>query len=315
MTLYQPFALRLFVPSGIPEGMRIVEKSNWSGIGFVVPRSQLAEFLIRPEAQRPGVYVLLGPDPDGSGELAYIGEADPLGRRLEQHAASRDFWTVAFAFTDKDSHLNKAHGLHLEARLLDLAREARRCRLDNQQQGRSISLSEVDRAEAEGYLRELLLCCPVLGLRVFERPQVPSPPASPATTPGPAPAPVLFQLRGPDAEGKGYESPGGFTVLEGARARLAFVDSSPDSVIAFRRQLAEQGVFTNDGQGLFLSQSYEFNSPSQAAVMLLARTANGLVEWKDASGLSLREHRQRQVPTSTEAALDGSIPNNESATG
>jgi len=176
MTPAQPFALRVFVPSGVPEGLRIVEKSNWSGIGFVVLRSQLAEFLARPEAQRPGVYVLLGPEPDGSGELAYIGEADPLGRRLEQHAASRDFWTTAFAFTDKDSHLNKAHGLHAEARLIELAREARRCKLDNLQQGRSISLSEVDRAEAEGYLSELLLCCPVLGLRLFERPRrLPSP--------------------------------------------------------------------------------------------------------------------------------------------
>jgi hypothetical protein len=66
----QPLALRVFVPSGIPEGLRIVEKSSWSGIGFVVPRSQLAEFLARPEAQRPGVYVLLGPEADGSGELA-----------------------------------------------------------------------------------------------------------------------------------------------------------------------------------------------------------------------------------------------------
>lgn len=310
MTSSQPFALRLFVPSGIPEGMRIVEKSNWSGIGFVVPRSQLSEFLARPEAQRPGVYVLLGPDPDGSGELAYIGEADPLGRRLEQHAASRDFWTVAFAFTDKDGHLNKAHGLHLEARLLDLAREARRFKLDNQQQGRSISLSEVDRAEAEGYLRELLLCCPVLGLRVFERPLAPPLTASPTATSGPASAPVLFQLRGPDAEGRGYESPGGFTVLEGARARLTFVDSSPDSVVACRRQLAEQGVFSADGQGLILSQSYEFNSPSQAAVMLLARTANGLIEWKDASGLTLREHRQRPLQISTESAVDNSSPIN-----
>jgi hypothetical protein len=76
MTPAQPFALRVFVPSGIPEGLRIVEKSNWSGIGFVVPRSQLAEFLVRPEAQRPGVYVLLGPEADGSDELAYIGETD-----------------------------------------------------------------------------------------------------------------------------------------------------------------------------------------------------------------------------------------------
>jgi len=28
MTTPRPFALRLFVPSGLPEGMRIVEKTN-----------------------------------------------------------------------------------------------------------------------------------------------------------------------------------------------------------------------------------------------------------------------------------------------
>jgi len=37
MTTPRPFALRLFVPSGLPEGMRIVEKTNWSGIGYVNP--------------------------------------------------------------------------------------------------------------------------------------------------------------------------------------------------------------------------------------------------------------------------------------
>gem|GEM_PF-5426326 len=114
---------------------------------------------------------------------------------------------MAFAFTDKDGHLNKAHGLHLEARLLDLAREARRFKLDNQQQGRSISLSEVDRAEAEGYLRELLLCCPVLGLRVFERPLAPPVTASPTATSGPASAPVLFQLRGRMPKGAATSPP------------------------------------------------------------------------------------------------------------
>ncbi len=44
MTTTRPFALRLFVPSGLPERMRIKEKSNWSGIGDVIPRSQLKEF-------------------------------------------------------------------------------------------------------------------------------------------------------------------------------------------------------------------------------------------------------------------------------
>ncbi len=39
-------ALRLFVPSGLPAGLRIVEKSNWSGSGFVVPRSHAAVMLL-----------------------------------------------------------------------------------------------------------------------------------------------------------------------------------------------------------------------------------------------------------------------------
>lgn len=67
MPTTRPFALRLFVPSGLPEGMRIVEKTNWSGIGYVIPRSQLKEFTQRPEAGRPGVYVLTGPDPEEGG--------------------------------------------------------------------------------------------------------------------------------------------------------------------------------------------------------------------------------------------------------
>ena len=39
--MVSPFALLPFVSSGLPEGMRIVEKTNWSGIGYVIPRSQL----------------------------------------------------------------------------------------------------------------------------------------------------------------------------------------------------------------------------------------------------------------------------------
>jgi len=115
----------------------------------------------------------------------------------------------------------------------------------------------------------------------------------------------LFHLRGPDADGQGYESPGGFTVLEGSRARLAFVESTPASVIAFRGQLTEQGLFRPEGQSLILTQSYEFNSPSQAAALLLARSANGLLEWKAVAGLTLGEHRRRQLPQGVETEADG----------
>jgi len=57
MTTTRPFPLRLFVPSGLPErDGRIVERTNWSGIGYVIPRSQLKSSPRGPEAGRPGVY-------------------------------------------------------------------------------------------------------------------------------------------------------------------------------------------------------------------------------------------------------------------
>ena len=47
-------------------------------------------------------------------------------------------------FTSKDENLNKAHIKHLEARLLRLAQEAKRCEIDNANQPDFPSLSEAD---------------------------------------------------------------------------------------------------------------------------------------------------------------------------
>lgn len=38
-----------------------------------------------------------------------------------------------------------------------------------------------------------------------------------------------------------------------------------------------------------LTQDYTFNSPSTAAGVLLGRSANGRIEWKDVKGRSLKE--------------------------
>lgn len=294
MTSARPFSLRLFVPSGLPEGMRIVEKTSWTGIGYVIPRSQLKEFTQRQESGRPGVYVLTGPDPEeGGGDLVYIGEADPLGRRLEQHQA-KEFWTTAYAFTSKDGYLNKAHAQHLEAQLIRLAQAAKRCRLENVVQGHAVNLAEMDRAEAEGFLEEMLLCYPVLGLRIFEQPA-----NIPAAYPN-----NLFSLQRLGAEGTGYESPNGFTVQKGAKGRRDFTPGSQDGLVKTRNQLIKQGVFVQQGDEVELLQDYEFQSPSQAAALLLARSANGRLEWKDALGVTLKEHQERAAAAAS-AEVEG----------
>jgi hypothetical protein len=33
-----PFTIRIFVPGGDPEGLRIIDRMNWTGLGIIFPR-------------------------------------------------------------------------------------------------------------------------------------------------------------------------------------------------------------------------------------------------------------------------------------
>ena len=138
-----PFSLRIFVADGDPDGLRIVDKSNWIGKALVFPRALMPQVKARPELAQTGVYLLLGPRPDGEGDMLYVGEGDPIRPRLESHYAQKDFWTRAIGFTTTTAgQLNKAHVQFLESRLIALARAAKRMPLDNANQPAEPSLSE-----------------------------------------------------------------------------------------------------------------------------------------------------------------------------
>lgn len=140
-TARRGFSLRVFFPDGDPAGIRVIEKSNWTGNGLVIPRSLFAIARERAELMRAGVYVLVGESDAGPLPRAYIGEGDPVRPRLEQHGRSKDFWTHAVVFTSKDQNLNKAHVQRLESRLVALAVAAKRCELDNGNVPQAPSLS------------------------------------------------------------------------------------------------------------------------------------------------------------------------------
>ena len=149
-----PFSLRIFVADGDPDGLRIVDKSNWIGKALVFPRALLPQVKARPELAQTGVYLLLGPRPDGEGDMLYVGEGDPIRPRLESHYAQKDFWTRAIGFTTTTAgQLNKAHVQFLESRLIALARAAKRMPLDNANQPAEPSLSEADRADRDSSAR------------------------------------------------------------------------------------------------------------------------------------------------------------------
>lgn len=276
MTNTKAFSVRIFIPSGEPEGLRIVEKSNWTGQGVVFPRAQYPEVRKRPELCRTGVYVLWGPGESGRLPRVYVGEGDGVLHRLDQHAKQKDFWTHAAVFTSKDQNLNKAHVQYLEARLVELAAEAKRAELDNGNVPQRPTLSEADAADAEGFLGDLLLCLPVVGVSVFEKARADTPPSY-----------DLF-LTSKGITARGVDSSEGFVVRSGSRAVQTTVPSCHAYLVELRESLIEQGVLIPDQDGYKLAQDYTFNSPSTAAGVLLGRSANGRVEWKDAKGRTLK---------------------------
>jgi hypothetical protein len=284
-----PFSLRIFVADGDPDGLRIVEKSNWIGKALMFPRALLPQVKARPELAQTGVYLLLGPRPDGEGDMLYVGEGDPILPRLQDHQAKKDFWTRAIGFTTTTGgQLNKAHVQFLESRLIALARAAKRLPLDNANQPTEPSLSEADRADMEVFLGHMLGMLPVLGVHAFE--QAPKAPAAKA-------GPVLT-CKGKGVQATGYEASQGFVVRAGSQAVADTVPSMALHVRGMydlRQELISNGVLAVQGGLYQFTQDYSFSSPSTAAAVVLGRSANGRIEWKAADGRTLKELQEAEA--------------------
>lgn len=280
----RPFLIKLFLADGSPDGLKIAEKSNWVGRAIVCPRPKFVDVKPRADFAKPGVYLLVGPGDIAEVPRVYVGEGDPASSRIESHFRNKDFWTYFVLFTSKDDNLNKAHVQYLEARLLELARDANRSQLENGNSPQRPSLPEADVAEVEGFLDEMLQMLPVLGIFAFEKPP-----------PRRAEKLTLF-LRAKGLEAKGYEDDQGFIVLAGSQSPLDVVPSTEQyvpSVVEMRKSLENRGIFQRLSNHLVLTQDYVFSSPSAAASVMLARNANGRTDWKTAEGRSLKEIQEQ----------------------
>jgi hypothetical protein len=161
-----PFTIDIFATSGDPQGVRIIQKTNWSGVGIVFPRELLSEVIKDVYADRPGVYVLVG---DLAEETVYIGEADPVAVRLKQQLNKQWSWGVFFA----DSHgLGKTEVQYLESELVRIAQENQTAILMNRNVPTPPNMTRQAKAAADVFLSEMLLIFPLIGVRAFSKPKL-----------------------------------------------------------------------------------------------------------------------------------------------
>lgn len=163
------FTIHIYVPDGDPTGVRIVERMNWTGLVTVIPRSRWREVRSRDDLLHAGVYILVGYGEEDDDEIpsVYIGEADTVRHRLDQHYRKLEFWERVIVLT-AGTRLNKAHVKWLEATLVEKAKTAHRSKVTNPGGTNRPRLSEAEAADMEAFLREALLILPLVDVPLFE---------------------------------------------------------------------------------------------------------------------------------------------------
>ncbi|MFK3975886.1 GIY-YIG nuclease family protein [Shewanella vesiculosa] len=118
--------IKIYLADGSVTGIRHAEIMGWTGQALTVPRSKVKELSEWEESLKPGVYFLFGVDEETGNDAVYIGEAEQVASRIQQHLSGKDFWNEVVCFTNKDENLTKAHVKYLESRLVALTNQANR---------------------------------------------------------------------------------------------------------------------------------------------------------------------------------------------
>ncbi|GAA2884063.1 GIY-YIG nuclease family protein [Pseudonocardia halophobica] len=292
--------IKLFLVEGTPGGLTTAEIPNWTGHVVTASRSDIAKLLSRDEAERTGVYFLLGSSELGE-TRCYIGEADVVRDRLKQHVKGKDFWDRVVVVTSKDANITKAHGRYLEARLIALVKQAGRVTVENSQAPDVPKLPEADVSDMNEFVAQLQIVLPVLGINAIRVKPSPKAPAEPQESP-------VFRLLnaklGVDAQAQQVD--GEFTVLAGSKIVAVFPPGSPKHSAStakqhaarhaeFERLLADGSIVVEDGNGR-VARDIVFTSPSAAGSVLQGRAScNGRIEWVASDGKTFGAWEKRGV--------------------
>lgn len=270
-------ALQIIMPSGIPSGLKIIEISNWNGKCYIIPRQSLNELDENSFLNNPGLYILFGKDESSNEQLAYIGESENFYKRITSHYSTKEFWDEAAVFTGE---LNKAHVKYLEYRVVSLAKQAKRMKIQNSVAPPENRLSEYDKLNVEDYFKNIQFILEAMNYEIFK------------TIEQSVPNDDLYHLKGKgfDATAKRLDN-GGMIVLAGSLASVQESNSFGGWAKAAREQFLQDGTLKpEDEQSYRFTKDAVFRRPSAAAATVASRSINGWTAWKDSSGNTLDQN-------------------------
>ncbi len=281
-----PKTIQIFLPDGDAAGLRKAELTTRIVEAIVVPRSCMERFFARPESKLVCTYYLFGGSDEDTLPMAYIGQTEGIVQRLKSHDASKEFWNVAVVLISRTHSFTQAHIRWLEWKSIAVATEAQRYRLDNGNAGSEPYVTESIHADLEEIFETGALLLDTLGFPIF-RPLLPQKVDS-SNSDG-----LEMLLKGDDAQARGLFTSDGFVVRKGALCRKKIAPSCKTLLSPQRQRLLTDGILVDDGNHLVFARDHQFRSPSGAAALILGRSSNGWVEWKDSSDRTLKELKRQ----------------------
>jgi len=271
--------IQIYLPDGNPRSLKIAKITSRTVSAILIPRSKLEEAAKRDELNNVGVYLLFGSDE--SKPQVYIGEAENCLSRLKQHNKSKDFWTHAVAFISKTQYFTKTHIKFLEWLCCEVASKANRYSLENGNSPSKPHVSESVEADLYDNFETIQILASTLGYPVFDEIRKPK-------------TKEVIICKGKDAYAEGEYTEDGMIVFSNSKCNLIEAKTAGSWVAGMRSELENSGILVEKGGVLVFTKDHVFSSPSASAAVILARRANGWIEWKYNDGKTLDEVK-RQV--------------------
>ena len=270
--------IQIYLPDGNPRSLKIAEITSRTVSAILIPRSKLGEAAKRDELNSGGVYLLFGSEE--SKPQVYIGEAENCLSRLKQHNKSKDFWSHAVAFISKTHYFTKTHINFLEWLCCEVATKANRYSLENSNSPSKPHISESVEADLYDNFETIQILTSTLGYPVFDEIKKPK-------------TKEVIVCKGKDAYAEGEYTEDGIIIFENAKCNLIESKTAGSWIIGMRNDLKESGVLIEKDGVLVFTKNHIFSSPSASAAVVLARRANGWIEWKFKDGKTLDEIKRQ----------------------
>jgi len=265
--------IKLFLIDGEIDGRIKCDISNSNIIAYKIPKNKLKECKENADVRYSGVYILFG-EKDGK-ICAYIGESENVYKRLVQHLSDKDFWNESLIFIRNDNSFNKGNIRFLEDSLFKLAKEAKRYIIDTKSTTES-PLTESEICEMEEVIDVMKIITSALGYKIFNK----------IKTEKDITSDNLLYINSIGLKAVGAVTNDGFIVFKGSESNKEFKRASSEYLKNKWNELRSTKVVNKNN--IFVTDVL-FLSPSTAAAMVLGRNANGLTEWKNKDGKTLKE--------------------------